>query len=166
MRRLLVAGPVLVFLALQLSGPEAPGPRFPDAGPVSDHVPLPEEVERLLRRACYDCHSGETRWPWYSRVAPASWLVVDHVRVGRVSLDFSHWWREPDVEPTPEQRLRWTCREIREGHMPPLSYRLAHPGAWLDEGEAASICSWTERALASLSRATPAAPSPPPARSP
>lgn len=59
--------------------------------PVTADIPSSPEGKAVLRRACYDCHSNETRWPWYSRVAPASWLTARDVREGRAELNFSAW---------------------------------------------------------------------------
>src|SRR5262245_31144538 len=61
--------------------------------PVEWDVDAPAEVAAILRNACYDCHSHETRWPWYSRVAPVSWYVTRHVEKGRGDLNFSSWPR-------------------------------------------------------------------------
>jgi len=159
-RRFVVAS-ALALMGLQLVQPEAPGPVLPGEGPISAHVEVPEPVDALLREACYDCHSGETRWPWYSRISPVSWLVVGHVKAGRSHLDFSRWSTDPNREPTPSQRLRWSCQEVRQGDMPPVSYRLAHLGAWLDEGEKEAICSWTREALRHVEAARGRWPLPP-----
>ncbi len=59
--------------------------------PVQGVLVAPPEIEATLRRACYDCHSNETRWPWYSRVAPLSWFIVRDVEVGRKEINFSEW---------------------------------------------------------------------------
>jgi hypothetical protein len=114
------------------------------------HVAVSPDVEALLRRACFDCHSHETRWPWYSKVSPVSWYVVHDIEHGLSNLDFSQWSTDPVREPTPVQRLTWICRDIREGLMPPAAYRFMHPAARLSPTEEAAICAWTERARAGL----------------
>jgi hypothetical protein len=152
MRRWLTAlgAAVVVLLAMQLIRPTVPGATLPGDGTIGDHVDVPTDVDSLLRAACYDCHSDETRWPWYSHVAPLSWLIVEDVRHGRSNLDFSHWSTDPVREPTPTQRLRWMCDEVRKGIMPPLLYRVAHPEARLSEEEQDAICAWTRAALGTL----------------
>jgi hypothetical protein len=134
-RRRITVLALLVFalLSLQLFRPDAPRAVLPGDGSISDHVAVPGDVEVLLRTACYDCHSGETRWPWYSRVSPVSWIIASDVQHGRSNLDFSRWSIDPDREPTPVQRLKWMCRDIREKIMPPRLYRLAHAGARLSK---------------------------------
>lgn len=85
----------------------------------------------LVKRACFDCHSFETVWPWYSRVAPASWLVQLDVERGRKKLNFSDWKGGSAAGELPAL----IAREVAEGEMPPLQYRLAHPEARLSDDE-------------------------------
>jgi mono/diheme cytochrome c family protein len=82
-------------------------------------------TEQLMTDACMDCHSNLTRWPWYSSVAPVSWLVQRDVDEGRRELNLSSG--EVEVEEMIES--------IREGSMPPWQYKPTHPGAWLSEQE-------------------------------
>ena len=82
-------------------------------------------TERLMTDACMDCHSNLTRWPWYSNVAPVSWLVQRDVDEGRRAVNLS----------TGEVELEEMIETIREGSMPPWQYKLAHPGARLSEQE-------------------------------
>ncbi len=86
------------------------------------------ETRALAARACFDCHSNETTWPWYSHVAPASWLVQDHVDDGRQVLNFSEWNR-------PQDEADEAAEEVQEGEMPPQSYLWLHPEARLSDAE-------------------------------
>ncbi len=89
-------------------------------------------TESLVRGACYDCHSNETRWPWYARVAPVSWLVTDHVEEGRQHLNFSTW----RVTPAEAGSIAAEIAEVvREGEMPTLDFRLIHAEARLSDAE-------------------------------
>jgi hypothetical protein len=82
-------------------------------------------TRELVRRACFDCHSNQTVWPWYARIAPASWLVYNDVVEGREKLNFSDWLDgRRKGEKAAEIR-----KEIEEGEMPPFQYRIAHPDA-------------------------------------
>jgi hypothetical protein len=88
-------------------------------------------TREMARRACFDCHSNETVWPWYAAIAPLSWLLYNDVAEGRVKLNFSDWLNgRREGEKTGEIR-----KEIEEGEMPPFQYRLAHPEARLSEEE-------------------------------
>jgi mono/diheme cytochrome c family protein len=89
-------------------------------------------TRELARRACFDCHSNETKWPWYSHVAPASWLVQSDVDEGRGDLNFSEG-------PAGTKRAKKAAREVSEGDMPPLPYRLMHPEARLTDAEKAEL---------------------------
>jgi hypothetical protein len=134
-----------VAIGIQLIPPVTPTATLPGAAAMTEILDVPGPVEAILRKACHDCHSPETRWPWYARVAPISWYVAKDVQHGRSNLDFSRWSTDPDREPTPLQRLRWMCEDVLVGSMPPRLYRLAHPDARLTEEEQRQICAWTAR---------------------
>jgi len=124
----------VVFAGIQLVPADRANP------PVQADVAAPPEVAAVLRRACYDCHSHETRWPWYARVAPVSWWLAHDVEEGRDHLNFSTW-----DESTPRERLelrRAAWEEVREEHMPPWFYLPLHPGARLSEGDRAVLRDW------------------------
>lgn len=94
-------------------------------------------ARELFFRSCGDCHSNQTRWPWYSRVAPASWLVAHDVKGGREHLNVSEWAR-------PQKDADKASEEVREGEMPLPMYLLAHPGARLTEAEKAELIAGLE----------------------
>ncbi|MEZ5991593.1 MAG: heme-binding domain-containing protein [Planctomycetota bacterium] len=82
----------------------------------------------LAKRTCYDCHSNETDWPWYSNVAPVSWLVQRDVDEGRSKLNFSEWDRK-------QKHADEAAEEVRDGEMPLWIYLPTHPEARLTEAE-------------------------------
>jgi hypothetical protein len=86
------------------------------------------QTAALVKRACYDCHSNQTVWPWYSYVAPVSWLVYRDVEEGRSHLNFSEWNR-------PQLGAGEMVQAIQSGKMPPLQYRPLHPSAQLSSAE-------------------------------
>lgn len=108
--------------------------------PVEFEVEAPDDVHAILRRACYDCHSNETRWPWYSRVAPVSWLVARDVARGREDLNLSEW---PvfDFE-AQEHALADIVKQIDRKKMPLPIYVVMHPEAKLSEAERARLLDW------------------------
>jgi len=85
-------------------------------------------TRELAKKACFDCHSNETTWPWYSRIAPLSWLVYWDVIEGREHLNFSEW---RGGSRKGEKPLK-ISKEVTKGEMPPLQYYIAHPEAKLD----------------------------------
>jgi hypothetical protein len=108
--------------------------------PIRSDLQAPGEVKKILRRACYDCHSHETTWPWYSRIAPLSWWVVSHVNEGRGDLNFSEWPRfDPELA---GMALRDIEMQIAQEKMPLPSYTIMHAGARLNEVERNTLISW------------------------
>jgi hypothetical protein len=114
--------------------------------PAEGTLVAPPKIEATLRRACYDWHSNETQWPWYSRLAPLSWLIVRDVNLGRKEIDLSEWGSYYPA--TQRRKLEWMGRALREEKMPPWSYRLMHPGARLSDADQAALQQWIESALA------------------
>ena len=92
------------------------------------------ETRDLFFRACGDCHSNETRWPWYSHVAPVKWIVTGHVRHGRGTLNVSDWNEERFGEAALE-----ASSTIRDGSMPPSRYLRLHRDARLNASERDSL---------------------------
>jgi hypothetical protein len=139
----LLGGAGLLFAALQLTNPARTNPSVaPGRDLLASNAP-PAEVAALLRAACYDCHSFETKWPWYSRVAPMSWLVADHVNEGRERLNFSNW---PHDDPQRAAK-RWNriSDEVGSGDMPLPSYAWIHPQARLPAGQREFLVTWAEQ---------------------
>ena len=102
----------------------------------------PADVAATLHRACYNCHSGETIWPWYSYVAPVSWLVARDVHQGRRHLDFSAWsGYTPAVK---LKRLASISTLVTEQDMPPWFYKPLHKEAALSPDDIALLAAWAD----------------------
>jgi hypothetical protein len=108
--------------------------------PVESEIPASDEVRSILRRACYDCHSNETIWPWYSRVAPVSWLVASDVREGREKLNFSRWNSYSEKKQT--KLLKDIREEVEEDEMPPITYRMMHKDARINAEATSALKAW------------------------
>ena len=114
---------ILIVIAIQFVPVDRSNP------PITQNVNWDSPAtEELARRACFDCHSNETAWPWDARIAPVSWLIADHVTEGRQHLNFSEW-DQPNAE------LDEMLHEIKGGDMPLQSYVLMHPKAKLSDSE-------------------------------
>lgn len=118
----------LAVLGLVLAAQLVPYGRDHTNPPVVAEPTWDLATRALAERACYDCHSNQTRWPWYSHVAPMSWLVQNHVDEGRRELNFSEWHRASD-------EAGEAAEAVREREMPPRSYVLLHPAARLTDAE-------------------------------
>ena len=110
--------------------------------PVDAEVVAAPEVRALLRRACYDCHSHETVWPWYAYVAPVSWLVAHDVHHGRRELDLSDF--ESYDGARQRKKLREVAEQVDHGEMPLWYYVALHPAARLADGERRQIVAWAQ----------------------
>ncbi|MCX6895237.1 MAG: heme-binding domain-containing protein [Verrucomicrobia bacterium] len=108
----------------------------------------PPPVAALLRAACYDCHSHETKWPWFDRVAPVSWWVAGHIKDGRKHLNFSDW---PPADPCrAKKKLGQIAEEVTEGGMPLPSYTWMHPAARLSAADKKLLADWAEAEAAKI----------------
>ena len=139
---------VVLFGLMQLARPERTNPPVNPSLTLAAHVAVPPPVSAILDRSCRDCHSHQTTWPWYSRVAPASWLVVHDVNEGRDHLNFSTWATQGDADR--RESLADICKEVRRGDMPVKPYLLLHGEAALTAADVDTLCAWTDAARASL----------------
>ena len=110
--------------------------------PVQTPIPAPDNVRTILRRACMDCHSNETVWPWYSHVAPVSWLVARDVHEAREHLNLSEWNRYNQKDRLDAADHIW--REVSRGSMPMGIYVVAHSEANLSDEDKKLIEAWTK----------------------
>jgi cytochrome c551/c552 len=117
--------------------------------PVEADIPAPTNVKVALRAACYDCHSNETVWPWYSHVAPMSWLLAYDVLEGREELNFSTWQRYDAGKQ--QKKLKKSVEEMNEGEMPPWFYTMMHPPARLADADRQAIISWASAGSTNVS---------------
>jgi len=111
-----------------------------DNPPVSQDINPPENISTILRNSCYDCHSNETRWPWYSYVAPVSFLVVNDVKEGRRHLNFSEWDRYDDEKQG--KILKEILEEVEKGDMPLPKYLITHPDAEMNSEKIKVLKDW------------------------
>ena len=132
---------VAALAAIQLVPVERANPA------VQSDVVAPDEVKKILRRSCYNCHSNETRWPWYARIAPMSWLIARDVKEGRRELNFSAWNQFTGARRA--RKFKEIVEQIEQEKMPQWYYILLHPDAKLAPADRATIVNWAKQALAS-----------------
>jgi len=135
-----VGGLIVLFGLLQFTNPARTNP--PVVQDLMATNAPPPQVVASLRAACYDCHSNETKWPWYSRIAPASWLVVWDVDEGRRHLNLSDW---PANDLTrAAKRLDRMSEEIDYHQMPPGKYTIIHTDARLTDSQRKELTGWLD----------------------
>jgi Haem-binding domain len=111
--------------------------------PVESDIPTSLDVKVVLRRACYDCHSHETVWPWYSQIAPISWIIARDVQEGRAEVNFSTWNRYSTQQQVKKLKESW--KEVAEGNMPPWFYLPIHRDARLSPEDRALLRQWASQ---------------------
>ncbi len=133
----------ILFLAVsQVYQPRRTNPTVDPKQDIHGMLAVDPAVANVFNRSCNDCHSNKTNWPWYSRVAPASWLVVSDVDRGRAAVNFSEWGRYSAKDQ--QRHLKGVCSEVAEGEMPALQYTLIHSNAKLSAEERTAVCRWTK----------------------
>jgi cytochrome c551/c552 len=110
--------------------------------PVEGAVQVPADLKAVLARSCYDCHSNETVWPWYSRIAPVSWLIAEDVKKGRVELNFSIW--DQYNERRKARKLKEIVKQVEHSKMPQWYYVALHPDAKLSASDKEIILKWAK----------------------
>ena len=144
---------VVLFGLLQFTNPDRTNPPIMPEHDLFTLNPPPPEVAALLRTSCFDCHSHATRWPWYSRVAPMSWLVAGDVRDGRAKLNFSDW---PVNDPARAGRKFGNISDIVDAaDMPPKKYTMIHRDAVLTDAQRKTIIDWAEAQAAKVKAGAP-----------
>ncbi len=131
---------VCLFVGLQFMRPARTNPSVDPSQTIEARLQVPPQVASILDRSCKDCHSNATRWPWYSNVAPFSWLLVDHVNEGREQLNLSEWRRLDNRRAG--DKLEEICDEVKIGAMPIDSYTWIHRSAKLSAEDVKTLCDW------------------------
>lgn len=132
---------LLIFAAIQFFGPARTNPSVTASHTIQSQLQIPRNVADVLERACMDCHSHETRWPWYSRAAPVRWWVVDDVNRGRDAINLSEWTTQ-NPRGLSERALAAMAGQVRRGSMPLASYKALHPRARVSLAEAEAFSRW------------------------
>src|SRR6478736_6681673 len=132
---------LIVFIVLQAFRP-AKNTSNETTKDISKTYIVPEDVKRILSKACNDCHSNHTRYPWYAEIQPVSWWLADHVNDGKRHLNFNEF----DGYRIARQykKLEECIKEVKEGGMPLPSYTLIHKDAILTETEKQILYNWCE----------------------
>ncbi len=130
----------LGFGGLQLTNPRHENPPILPGHDLMASNPPPPAIAAMLKNSCYDCHSHETKWPWYSYVAPVSWYIVRDVTAARAVMNFSDWPRGD--EKRVRKRWRNVADDLESRDMPMPQYTRMHPEARLTDEQRAEFIKW------------------------
>lgn len=131
---------VIILVIIQFIRPEKNRSTTVGANDLSKHYAIPPNVQDILGRACKDCHSNNTKYPWYSQVQPVGWWLQNHVNDGKSHLNFSEFagYKPKDQHHKMEELIE----EVKEGHMPLNSYLWIHKEAKLSATEKEALLIW------------------------
>lgn len=137
----ILLGLLMIFIIIQFLGPNRPSQRVENPADLIQVEQIDNDIADLLKAACYDCHSMETKYPWYANVAPIKWSIYDHVIEGRDELNFSEW---ANMEKRRKiRKLKEIGEEIEENKMPLDGYVSLHSEADLTAEQKEMLISWS-----------------------
>ena len=115
----------------------------PSSDPANDFITInnpPPALAALLKTSCYDCHSNQSAYPWYTNLAPVSWWIKHHINEGRDELNFSEW--DSYTSRRKDHKLKECAEMVSENEMPMSSYTLLHSDAKLSTGQKEELVRW------------------------
>lgn len=133
-----------ILLVIQFFRPDTSVPNVYPSQDIRNALQPPADVTSILEAACYDCHSYETRYPWYNHIAPVSWWLANHVREGREHLNFNTFGTLPAEDRA--HALEEIVETVEKGEMPLGSYTWTHADARLSAEQKATLVAWAKGA--------------------
>ena len=139
---------VLSFIVIQFIRPDFTNPPVNQAETLDSATEVPENVKAILKRSCADCHSNETKYPWYSKIQPSAWFLKDHIDEGRREMNLSVW---KTYEPRRQRKkLSEICEQVQSKEMPLPSYLWIHWDSKMSDEDIKTLCAWTEAESAKI----------------
>ncbi len=134
----LVAG----FVVIQFVRPDFTNLPITQADTLEANLQVPENVQTILNRSCADCHTNNTKYPWYSYIQPSAWFLANHIEEGRGQVNFSTWKTLPAAKQ--RRKLAQVCEQVQSKEMPLPSYLWIHRDAQMSDADIKTLCDWTE----------------------
>ena len=138
----------VIFVAIQFIPSGIPENKPDDEKSIINSSLVTEPILEQLRKSCFDCHSNQVRFPWYSKLAPSSWFLADHISEGKSHLNFSEWEDYSNREKI--GLLEEIKDEVESGNMPLKSYLLIHRDSKLNSEEISSLLTWADETSAKI----------------
>lgn len=142
-RKKILLGLLVVFFLIQFIRPEKNVSAAPAPNDLFANYQAPDSVERLIKTACYDCHSNNTVYPWYAEVQPVAWWLNDHVQEGKNELNFNEFATYAPKKG--DHKLEEVIEMVEKGEMPLKSYSLIHRNARLTDAQGKNITDWAAK---------------------
>jgi len=137
-------GVLVLLLAIQMIPVSPSNPPVEPARTIYSIQAVPEPVKEVFSQSCNNCHSDETEWPWYSHIAPMSWLISRDVRRARGVINLSQWGTYSVKQR--QEKLEDICEQLANGEMPERRYLLFHHDARVTQSQRKVVCDWTDDA--------------------
>ena len=145
----ILLGTVIVFIAIQFIQParNKSGQVLPTD--FAKIYVVPNNIQSILQNACYDCHSNNTNYPWYSNIQPMAWVMAGHIKNGKEKLNFSGFGGNTTRKQI--SKLKEMLNQVKDNEMPLWSYKLMHKNARLTQSETTLLMDWMQKKADSLS---------------
>jgi hypothetical protein len=144
----ILIGLVVLFIIIQFIRPEKNISSEPSPSHISARYATPQEVKSILDKSCNDCHSNNTRYPWYASVQPLAWWLNDHVEDGKEEINFDEFMTLPPKKA--HHKMEEVSEMVQEDEMPLKSYRLIHRSAELSPQEKTVLTSWAQSTMKTI----------------
>ncbi len=141
---IIIAAIILAFIIIQFFQPAKNSAKASTDNEIIFRLQIPINVKKNIVNACYDCHSNNTRYPLYAKIAPISWLLNNDIKEAKVKMNFSEWGQYDKMKQL--KLLTDICDELTAGEMPLKAYVFMHSNAKLNPDQVNEICKWTEDA--------------------
>ena len=141
---------LIIIIAIQFIRPAHNSSAADPAKQISAVVQVPDSIQQILKVSCYDCHSNNTRYPWYSNIQPVGWWLANHVNDGKGSVNFDQFatYDRDDQK----HAMKDIYKSIEKGYMPLKSYLIIHKDALLSEGQKKQLLNWARSASEELGK--------------
>ncbi len=136
----ILLGVAAVLVIIQFFGIDKTNPPVEASQDFLSIANPPAEIAALIKSSCYDCHSHQTKYPWYTNVAPVSWMIGHHIEEGREHLNFSKWGTYPAKKRA--HKIEECYEEVEEGEMPMKGYVILHSEAKMSKEQKEQLIAW------------------------
>lgn len=148
MKKKILLGLLAILVVIQFIKPERNLGEIEGPNHIKNVINYPEDVAEIMTRACFDCHSNKTNYPWYANVQPVAWFLDSHVREGKEHLNFSEFKTYPGKKQA--HKLEEVVESMKEGWMPLDSYIWIHKEADLTDTERIKIADWAQQSMTAI----------------